>query len=73
MMFNPRQFALRLRKARKRAGLSMKRVHELVYVSQSVICRYEKGSTFPPVERLYDLAKLYGVSMDWLCGMEDEN
>lgn len=71
-MFNHRKFGERLRMAREKAGLTMAQVNERVYVSQGVISRYENGLVYPTVERVYDLAKLYGCSIDWLCSMEDE-
>lgn len=71
-MFNHRKFGERLRTAREKAGLTMAQVNERVYVSQGVISRYENGLVYPTVERVYDLAKLYGCSIDWLCSMEDE-
>ena len=71
-MFNSRKFGERLREAREKAGMTMVQVRDNVYVSQGVISRYENGLVYPTIERVYELAKLYGCSMDWLCGLEDD-
>ena len=71
-MFNSRKFGERLREAREKAGMTMVQVRDHVYVSQGVISRYENGLVYPTIERVYELAKLYGCSVDWLCGLEDE-
>ena len=71
-MFNSRKFGERLREAREKAGMTMVQVRDHVYVSQGVISRYENGLVYPSIERVYELAKLYGCSVDWLCGLEDE-
>lgn len=66
--FDPVAFGERLRQARERAGLTMKQVNARVYISQSVISRYESGEVTPTIERVFSLANLYGCSIDWLCG-----
>ena len=71
-MFNSRKFGERLREAREKAGMTMVQVRDNVYVSQGVISRYENGLVYPTIERVYELAKLYGCSVDWLCGLEDD-
>jgi len=65
-------FGARLQEARMKTGLSTNRVSLMIGVSQPTISRYENARVVPTVDRLYDLAKLYGCSMDWLCGMEEE-
>lgn len=70
--FNHKGFGARLRHARKRAGMTMKHVEQCASISQSVISRYEYGEVTPTVDRVFALANLYGVSMDWLCGLKEE-
>lgn len=67
-----RLFCERLQQARKKAGLSGTEVAFALYTDQSVISRYETGLVMPRVDRVAAMAELYGVSMDWLCGMEDQ-
>ena len=63
-------FGTRLQEARMKTGLSTNRVSDIIGVSQPTISRYENARVVPTVDRLYALAKLYGCSMDWLCGLE---
>lgn len=37
-------------------------------VSRQAVSRWESGDTTPSVDKLKALAKLYGVSLDWLFG-----
>lgn len=66
-----RTFGARLQEARMKTGLSTNRVSAMLWISQSNISRYENARVVPNVERLYALAKLYGCSMDWLCGLKE--
>lgn len=68
-----RAFGARLQEARMKTGLSTNRVSDIIGISQSTISRYENARVVPTVDRLYAMAKLYGCSMDWLCGMEEEH
>ena len=70
-MFDPIQFGQRIKKARKDAGLTMNQVSAMIYFSQSLISRYELGQVTPPIDRVIDLCKLYGCSMDVVCGLDD--
>ncbi len=70
-MFISRDFGRRLKQARKKAGLTMTQAGEKVYISQSVVSRYEKGESIPTIDRVLALANLYGVSIDWLCGIKE--
>ena len=71
--FDSVAFGNRLRLARENNGLTMTQVQDIVYVSQGTISRYEHGLVFPSIERVFELAKLYGCSMDWLCGLKEED
>ena len=68
-MFFHHDFCTRLRRARKKAGYTMTRAAERLYIQQSSISRYERGVVFPTIDRVAEMANLYGVSIDWLCGM----
>lgn len=64
------QFGNRLRQARENAGLSQTEVACAMYTDQSLISRYENGSVMLKIDRVAEFAQMYGVSIDWLCGME---
>ncbi len=70
-LFDSVAFGERLRQARINNALTMMQVQDGLYVSQSVLSRYEHGLVFPTIERVFELANLYGCSIDWLCGMKE--
>ena len=62
----------RLVEARNRHGYSQKYVALTVGVAPSIVSRWESGVKFPSRENLAKLAELYGVSVDYLLGMSDD-
>lgn len=56
------EFALDLRHARRKSGLSQAEVAFLVSVNQATYSRFENGSLTPNVEQLCVLALIYGRS-----------
>ena len=70
-MFFVEIFKERLKYARRKARYTMSRAAKKIGIQQATISRYESGKTIPAVDRVAAMAELYGVSMDWLCGMED--
>mgnify|MGYP000908015637 CR=1 FL=1 len=40
--------------------------------TDTTISNYEKGKVSPPIELLIKLAERYDVSIDWLCGLSNE-
>lgn len=65
---NVMQFGDRLRRAREKAGLTQMDVASAMYTSQAMISRYESGSIMLRIDRVAEMADMYGVSIDWLCG-----
>ena len=53
---------------RDRAGLSQMELADRLGVSRQAVSRWESGDTTPSVDKLKSLAKIYGVSLDWLLG-----
>ena len=41
-------------------------------VGKSAVNYWENGKRIPAINGLYGIATAYGVSIDWLCGMSDE-
>ena len=56
------EFALDLRHARRKSGLSQEEVAYLVDISQSSYSRFEKGMLAPTTEQLCLLSLIYGRS-----------
>lgn len=44
-------------------------IAELLNVGQRTYCDYELGKTRIPIDSLIILAKIYNVSMDYICGV----
>ena len=53
-----------LRAARVNAGYSQKEAADLLGISSKTLGNWEKGITFPPVDKIPALCQLYGVSFD---------
>ena len=66
-------FPERLRQARKAADMTQNDVAYETYTSVSQIARMEKGEVAPSIAKVVELADLYGISVDWLCGRTDNN
>jgi len=72
-MANMEVFPRRLEEARRNKDLTQKKLAEAVKVSPQTISAYEKsgekGKT-PSLEIAIDIAKVLGVSLDWLFGLD---
>lgn len=64
-------YAERIRALREDGDKTQKEIAELLKVGQRTYCDYELGKTRIPVDSLIVLAKLYNVSMDYICGVSD--
>lgn len=58
----------RLRDLREDADLNQTQVAKLLFTSQTVYSRYERGVLTIPVEHLLILADFYNVSTDYILG-----
>lgn len=58
----------RLRDLREDKDLNQTQVAKLLFTSQTVYSRYERGALTIPVEHLLTLADFYGVSVDYILG-----
>lgn len=69
-------FSSRLKEARKKSGLSQKELADKVQVSQGTISAYEKGTgdkgSGPTIEKVARIAAALDVSLDWLCGADEQ-
>ena len=62
----------RLKEARVQAGLTLQQVAEAVGTDLNSIWRYEAGRHRPSGPALHALANVYGKSVEWFFGEEDE-
>ena len=57
---------------RKELGLSQEALGEHLGVSRQSIYKWESGTALPEIEKLIALSKLFGVSVGWLLGVEED-
>ena len=62
----------RLQFLRKEAGLTQKQLAERLNMRDNTISQYEKGDRTPSVETQMNIARLFGVSIDFLVGRTDD-
>jgi len=65
-------FAEKLKSTRMQAGISQERISAELGVTKRTIINYENGQTFPPVDMLPKIAKLFGVTIESLIAEEEE-
>ena len=65
-------YSERIRALREDADKTQAQIAALLQGGQRTYCDYEKGKTRIPVDSLILLARLYNVSMDYICGVSDE-
>lgn len=63
-------FGLNLKNLRKYKGYSQAQLARKLNISKSSVSKYESNQSMPPVETLIRLALIYGVSLDYLVGIE---
>lgn len=64
-------YAERIRALREDSDKTQVEIATLLKVGQRTYCDYELGNTRIPVDSLVTLARLYNVSMDYICGVSD--
>ena len=62
----------RLRDLREDRDLTQTEVAKLLFTSQTVYSRYERGVLTIPIEHLLILADFYSVSTDYILGRSDK-
>lgn len=64
----------RLKALRKEQDISQGELAKIAGVTAAAISSYERESDpkFPPVKTLIKFAETFRVSLDWLCGIDDE-
>ena len=54
------------REARVKAGMYVAQVMDKLSVSDAAVYQWETGVSMPTAKRLIEIAKLYGVTVDYL-------
>jgi len=65
------KFKERLKQERELSGLSQKQLADKFGVSQNSVSRWELGVREPDYQTLIMLAEIFGVSSDYLLGIEN--
>ena len=60
-----------LRKIRIDRGYSQLDIAEILNTTQQQYSKYENGQNEIPVRHVITLCKFYGISSDWLLGLEE--
>ena len=66
------KFYERLKELRLKANLAQEDAAHAVGVRYSTYRRYEQGGTEPTVSKAAEIARYFGVSLDYLAGLRDE-
>jgi len=64
-------FEQRLKELRKEKDLTQKQLAEILQTTDDSIFSWEKGRSQPSIEMIRKLSKFFGVSTDYLLGLED--
>lgn len=63
----------RIAEQRKRLGLSLEALGEKLDVSRQAVSKWEADGAVPGVDKLIAMSKLFGVSIGWLLGVEEQS
>ena len=66
------KFSERLKSLRKDFRYTQKILEEITGIARSTISAYELGTRNPSVDNLITLARVFRVSIDYLCGNTDK-
>ena len=69
---NCKIFRRNIKLIRKKQGLSMKALGQLIGMSEQAISQYERGSRTPDIKMLYKISKALGVTQTELLGEPQE-
>ena len=64
-------FCKRIKELRIENNFTQKQLAQKLQTTNSAVCDWEKGRTQPDLQMLTNIALLFGVSVDYLLGLED--
>ena len=64
-------FGERLKELRLEKGIGQVELAKQLNVSKSIISTWENGINEPTLSRIVAIAKFFGVTADYLCGLTD--
>lgn len=66
------KFCERLKRLKKRDGVSQMQLIADLHVSKRAMIYYEQGERLPPLETAAAIAEYFNVSLDYLVGRSDD-
>lgn len=72
-IYNAIMFDKRLKELRKEHDYTQKELAQLIGCDQSMITRWEKGECEPTESVIRKTARIFGVTSDYLIGLENED
>lgn len=63
-------FGERLMSLRRALGLSQEALGDMLDVTRQTVSKWERGDSTPELEKLVELSRIFGVSLDELAGIE---
>lgn len=63
----------KLMNLRKKANFTQEELADKLNVSRQAVSKWEQNQAFPETDKLIQLSKLYGVSMDYILGINNDN
>ena len=70
---NEQTLGQRIAAERKKLGLSQEARGEKMGVSRQAISKWESDGAVPEIDKLIAMSKLFGVTLGWLLGVEEES
>ena len=72
--FNSALFSERLKKARADKNMKQSELAQAIGVSAATICSYERvlNTKIPSLDNAYKISRYLDVSLDWLCGIDND-
>lgn len=66
-------FAIRIKEARQKADISQAELSRRTGIASATLSSYESAENpkNPPIDKVIAIAKALNVSIDWLCGLEN--
>ena len=69
---NEQTLGQRIAAERKKLGLSQEALGDKMGVSRQAISKWESDGAVPEIDKLIAMSKLFGVTLGWLLGVEEE-
>ena len=70
--FDPKIVSKRLKEIRTLEHLSLREMAENLSIDYSTYSKNENGKNYPTTYTIYEIAKKYGYSLDWITGRKEE-